>query len=78
VQLGTATRDRKNSTLCHSETQENTHTSKVAGTLLADTKLLRLFTAHNPPYINTILDGFGDLVVSMLASGTRVRGLKPG
>jgi len=29
--------------------------SKVVGTVLADTTLLRLFTAHNPPYINTIL-----------------------
>jgi hypothetical protein len=30
--------------------------------------------ANHPP----LLDGFGDLVVRMLASGSRVRGFKPG
>jgi hypothetical protein len=29
--------------------------SKVVGTLLADTTLVRLFTTHNPPYINITL-----------------------
>jgi hypothetical protein len=28
-------------------------------------------------YIGVILDGFGGLVVSILATGTRVRGFKP-
>ena len=36
-------------------------------------------TLHEYPYTLTlILDGFGGLVVSMLASGTQVCGFKPG
>jgi hypothetical protein len=33
---------------------------------------------HTEPPNNTHYDGFGGLVVRMLASGSRVRGLKPG
>ena len=33
---------------------------------------------RNRPRSNPCLDGFGGLVVSILATGTRVRGLKPG
>ena len=38
--------------------------------------ILRRIQRGMKPIIN--LDGFGGLVVSMLASGTQVRGFKPG
>jgi len=39
--------DRRNSNRCDSETQENIYTNKVRGR--------RIFTAHNLPYIKSVL-----------------------
>ena len=38
----------------------------------------KLSDLYSLPNIVRVVDGFGGLVVSMLASGTQVRGFKPG
>jgi hypothetical protein len=37
-----------------------------------------ILTFLSARYLTTLLDGFGGLVVSILATGTRVYGFKPG